>query len=299
MIIVEERTHGGLVATARERLVNKASHTDEEQCGTVVAPCSHDMKCPMFRSDTKTLECTFNQAYLRCKEGPKLREGTGAGSVIARRQTAEDYAYVCVQKAPRTTFRSARVVGTPLKRDGHVHVDMCMPTAQIQRLMFQRAHMKQDFQEFEGAQMFKDARKAAHGARMIYEYAIPKDFDAADAADQDPLNPRLKSLAEFGEEGSTQRALYQKSLEPTEPMHLITANAGKIMPDSSLKTYQRVQPTVQIFHQGDRTIAHNQQRALAQGDRQSREARGDAFFADRPEVDAMFEPTHTPGGRRL
>lgn len=100
-------TYRGLLA-ARDAVLADGGHT--------LAPCPHDDRCPLHRSDW----CHFGQ---RLPRSAAHRQAKGAD------QNFEDekYSYVAIGRAPRTTPAAGRVIRRPARRKGLVELPLCRP----------------------------------------------------------------------------------------------------------------------------------------------------------------------------
>ncbi|KAK4236107.1 mitochondrial small ribosomal subunit Rsm22-domain-containing protein [Achaetomium macrosporum] len=148
--------------------------------GMIIAPCTNHTKCPMYLtpgvSQGRKDFCHFNQRFIR---PPFLQKVLGA----SHRNTEDiKFSYVAVrrgvqpdavdfpqgQKAADQAFAGyedpngpaphplslPRNILTPLKRRGHVTLDLCTPAGTIERWVVPKSFSKQ---------AYHDARKAAWG----------------------------------------------------------------------------------------------------------------------------------------
>ncbi|KAL2145528.1 hypothetical protein VTI28DRAFT_6920 [Corynascus sepedonium] len=148
--------------------------------GMIIAPCTNHTKCPMYLtpglSHGRKDFCHFTQRYIR---PPFLQKVLGAShrshedvkfSYVAVRRGAQPAAGALLQgkaaadrafKGYEDTSGTAphplslpRNILTPLKRRGHVTLDLCTPAGQIERWVVPKSFSKQ---------AYHDARKAVWG----------------------------------------------------------------------------------------------------------------------------------------
>ncbi|KAL2150219.1 hypothetical protein VTH82DRAFT_7895 [Thermothelomyces myriococcoides] len=148
--------------------------------GMIIAPCTNHGKCPMYLtpglSHGRKDFCHFSQRYIR---PPFLQKVLGAShhshediqfSYIAVRRGAqpEPGSFLQAKEAADRAFRGyedksdgpphplslPRNILPPLKRRGHVTLDLCTPAGQIERWVVPRSFSKQ---------AYHDARKASWG----------------------------------------------------------------------------------------------------------------------------------------
>ncbi|MCP4923254.1 MAG: rRNA methyltransferase [bacterium] len=90
--------------------------------GSVWAPCPHDLECPMQGRDW----CHFSVRLPRTN----LHRTVKTGSLPYE---DEKYAYVIVGKEPCPDRPKGRLVKRPMKRPGHVVLDVCQQSGDISR----------------------------------------------------------------------------------------------------------------------------------------------------------------------
>ncbi|KOS21252.1 37S ribosomal protein S22 [Escovopsis weberi] len=152
----------------------------EREPGHVVAPCSTQGPCPMYRKPGKSQGrkdyCHFVQRYFRpgfhtsMFEDAELNQGKVEYSYVAIRRgrpTPHDSSVQGEEQSATRAFRGyvdggevpsmqglPRVILPPLKRKGHVTLDVCTPAGEIERWTVPKSF---------GKQAYHDARKARWG----------------------------------------------------------------------------------------------------------------------------------------
>ncbi|KAI8095817.1 mitochondrial small ribosomal subunit Rsm22-domain-containing protein [Thamnidium elegans] len=125
----------------------------------VVAPCPHDKACPLlFSPEAKPndLWCHFSQRVQRPSFLMKTKHS---------KFNTEDskYSYVVLRRGERPTkstsiesqaYHWPRLVQPPLKKNGHIVMDTCSTTGEIQRMVIPKS---------QGKIPYRDARKAMWG----------------------------------------------------------------------------------------------------------------------------------------
>ncbi|KAI1323627.1 mitochondrial small ribosomal subunit Rsm22-domain-containing protein [Xylariaceae sp. FL0255] len=131
----------------------------EREPGRIIAPCTNHKACPMYLNPGTTLGrkdfCHFSQRFIRPSFLQKILGAT--------HQNHDDVTYSFVA----TTFKGyedsetapdpmalPRNVLPPLKRKGHVTMDLCTPAGTLERWTVSRSFSKQ---------AYRDARKAKWG----------------------------------------------------------------------------------------------------------------------------------------
>ncbi|CAG7925945.1 unnamed protein product [Penicillium olsonii] len=159
----------------------------QKEPGMIIAPCTNHSTCPMHNfsgtSHGRREYCSFEQRYVRpfflqnilrakhrnhedvrfsylsVQRGVDLRQDRG----LQQNPTSTDVAFegfptpedLKQNNQPTVeTLALPRTVFPPLKRDGHVLIDVCTPAGKIERWTVSRA---------QGAQQYRDARKAKLG----------------------------------------------------------------------------------------------------------------------------------------
>ncbi|KYQ92999.1 hypothetical protein DLAC_05600 [Tieghemostelium lacteum] len=140
----------------------------------VVAPCPHSGKCPMgFNS-----WCHFSQRVVR-PVFQKLAKGPQSTMPFED----EKYSYIVMQKLVQSTISNqldkqnsvfppeelmetkqwSRLVEAPLKRGGHVIMDVCTPSRDLKRVTVARSH---------GKALYKESRKSFWSDGFILDESI-------------------------------------------------------------------------------------------------------------------------------
>lgn len=120
LIIIEPGSQKGFstILKARDFLLNCQ--------GNLTLPCPHSNKCPIPPGDwchfTKRLE--RSKLHQLCKEGSLGYED-------------EKFSYCVFSKLPIQPH-SSRIISTPLKRSGHVHLKLCTPNGIEDRIVSRR-----------------------------------------------------------------------------------------------------------------------------------------------------------------
>lgn len=107
LIIIEPGTMDGfrLIRDARAHLINLG--------GSVVAPCPHNMKCPMPENDW----CHFSERVSRTSYHRQLKGGTLG-------HEDEKFSYVAVCKSS-LHLEGSRIIRHPEKHSGHLSLNLC------------------------------------------------------------------------------------------------------------------------------------------------------------------------------
>ena len=111
------------IAKIRERLLTKDAH--------VVAPCTHDLKCPIGLNSW----CHFNQRFQRPKHMMDLKKS---------KSNLEDikFSYLLIRKGKRVVdeLNKRRLIAPPLKNNGHVIFDVCSNNGELERFVVSRSN---------------------------------------------------------------------------------------------------------------------------------------------------------------
>jgi len=107
LLFVEPGTPAGFlrIRQLRKRMLEEGAY--------IVAPCTHCEGCPMSESDW----CHFAAPVARSSLHRQLKQGTLG-------HEEEKYSYVVFSKEP-ISYGGYRIVHSPQKRSGHVHVTLC------------------------------------------------------------------------------------------------------------------------------------------------------------------------------
>jgi ribosomal protein RSM22 (predicted rRNA methylase) len=138
LIIVEPGTPAGwqCIAGARQQLIEAGGH--------VVAPCPHDLACPLRSPDW----CHFAQRVARSRQH-RLAKGAEVP------WEDEKFSYVAVSRNPAASA-SSRIVARPRKAGGHVTLKLCLPDGTAENKVFSRRD----------GDAFKQARRADWGETL-------------------------------------------------------------------------------------------------------------------------------------
>ncbi|KAI8618049.1 mitochondrial small ribosomal subunit Rsm22-domain-containing protein [Chytriomyces sp. MP71] len=165
LVLIESsnQANASLIQTARQYLL------DTYKDSFVFAPCTHHLTCPHL-TQRKTSQCIFpNPAPYAAKLYKTLAQ-----------ENLTRYAYLVLRRGSRPTpkphdsenvhaWRAARLIATPIKRDGHVVMDACMPDGSIERTIVSKRH---------GTAVYKSARKSVWGDLVTVP---PRDLEVEEA----------------------------------------------------------------------------------------------------------------------
>ncbi|KAI8610420.1 mitochondrial small ribosomal subunit Rsm22-domain-containing protein [Chytriomyces sp. MP71] len=188
LVLIENssQTNASLIQTARQYLLD--THEDS----FVVAPCTHNQTCPHL-TQRKTSQCVFpNPAPYAEKLYKTLAQ-----------ENLTRYAYLVLRRGPRPhpkphnnshdtrAWQPARLIATPLKRDGHVVMDACMPDGSIQRAIVAKRH---------GTAVYKSARKSVWGDLVtVPPRDLEANWEAKEKEEEKAKRARKKKNAEVRE----------------------------------------------------------------------------------------------------
>jgi ribosomal protein RSM22 (predicted rRNA methylase) len=165
---------------------NEQDSSSQKELGMIVAPCTNHSKCPMYakpgQSPGRKDYCHFSQRYIRPPFLQKLVEAKD------RNHESLQYSYLAVRKGrdernnglqqgqdavdaalmgyedtlmmeePEkmrvATLGLPRAILPPIKRPGHIILDLCTPAGRIERWTVPKSFSKQ---------AFRDARKSKWG----------------------------------------------------------------------------------------------------------------------------------------
>lgn len=122
IVIIEPGTPRGFagILTAREALIAAGAN--------IVAPCTHARRCPMAADDW----CHFDTRVERTRQHRQAKSGTLPYEV-------EKFSYIAAaRRAPPALVPAARVIRHPLKKSGHVILDLCTEEATVERMIVSR-----------------------------------------------------------------------------------------------------------------------------------------------------------------
>ncbi|PKS09517.1 hypothetical protein jhhlp_004134 [Lomentospora prolificans] len=183
-------------------------HPDHQKVrdpGMIVAPCTNHKPCPMYRIPGKSSgrkdTCSFSQRFIRppflhrIMDGKDrnhddvefsyvaVRRGTALPESVHQGPEAADRAFLGYGDATEETrphvLSLPRNVSPPMKRHGHVLLDLCTPAGKIERWIIPQSY---------GKQAYRDARKAKWGdlwalgakTRMDRKVRLGKGADVPD-----------------------------------------------------------------------------------------------------------------------
>jgi ribosomal protein RSM22 (predicted rRNA methylase) len=108
LVLIEPGTPAGFarIRAARQRLIEQGAH--------VLAPCTHDSRCPIEGSDW----CHFSQRLPRSRDHLKVK-----GASVPFED--ERYAYVAVSRAPVERTNLARIVAPPQQAKAGITLALC------------------------------------------------------------------------------------------------------------------------------------------------------------------------------
>lgn len=138
LVIIEPGTPRGFanLHLLRKLLIEQGAH--------VLAPCVHEQSCPMQGSDW----CHFSTRLMRDKAHRQLKDASVAFE-------DEKYAYLIVSREFHDPLY-ARVIRPPIKRSGHIIVDLCSAQG-LTRAISSRSNKT----------AFKEAKKLAWGSPVL------------------------------------------------------------------------------------------------------------------------------------
>ncbi|CAI4211164.1 unnamed protein product [Parascedosporium putredinis] len=235
VLIVLEKGHPRgfeAVAQVRSKLLNEyilhpESQPDSEDVhpdfqktrepGMIVAPCTNHKPCPMYRIPGKSAgrkdACAFSQRFIRPPFLHRIMDGKD------RNHDDVEFSYLAIRRgvglpdSVRQGDEAAdRAVSAPMKRHGHILLDLCTPAGRIERWI-----VPQSF----GRQAYRDARKAKWGdlwalgakTRMDRKVRLGKGADVPDDGGVRARRARQTKakVIEIGYDGSGLRDAVDKS----------------------------------------------------------------------------------------
>jgi ribosomal protein RSM22 (predicted rRNA methylase) len=118
--IIEPGTTKGfeLIREMREELIKAGAH--------IIAPCPHELTCPMQGADW----CHFSQRFDRSSLHRRIKSG-------ALSYEDEKYSYIAAAKSAVNPVK-ARVIRHPLRHSGHTRIQLCT-TEQLQNITVTRS----------------------------------------------------------------------------------------------------------------------------------------------------------------
>ncbi|KAI8644418.1 mitochondrial small ribosomal subunit Rsm22-domain-containing protein [Parasitella parasitica] len=156
LVLIERGTPIGFsnIARARQCILDSESVNAH-----VVAPCSHDRPCPLLfspQAKPEALWCHFSQRVqrppflMKTKHSKSNAEDSKYSYVVLRRGNRPKAATTIEEQA----YQWPRLIQPPLKKNGHVVMDVCSKEGEIQRMVVPKS---------QGKIPYRDARKAMWG----------------------------------------------------------------------------------------------------------------------------------------
>lgn len=107
LVLIEPGTPAGFshIRVARQWLLAEGAH--------MIAPCPHEMECPMADNDW----CHFAQRVSRTQLHRQVKQ-------VDLSYEDEKFSYIAVSRTPATPIAS-RVIRHPQIRPGHIHLELC------------------------------------------------------------------------------------------------------------------------------------------------------------------------------
>ncbi|KAI7905856.1 mitochondrial small ribosomal subunit Rsm22-domain-containing protein [Cokeromyces recurvatus] len=183
LVLIERGTPIGFtnIARARQWILDA-----EGSNAHVVAPCSHDHPCPLlFSPEAKPNKfwCHFSQRVQRPSFLMKTKHS---------KSNTEDakYSYVVLRRGKRPVgnntmeteaYHWPRLIQPPLKRNGHVVMDVCSKEGEIQRMVISKS---------QGKIPYRDARKIMWGDLLPHQSKnkVVTRFSKGEIDQQDEYN---------------------------------------------------------------------------------------------------------------
>ena len=137
-----------LIAAARHKLLRMA----DGNC-RIIAPCPHHDACPYApaapsRYESRSDWCHFSQRLQATEYVPSSYSKT-----VTQKQYTQHYSYLVMQRGVERpslhldvgtrAYRWPRIVATPDKLKGHVHVRTCAPSGKLENAVFTKAMGKE------------------------------------------------------------------------------------------------------------------------------------------------------------
>ncbi|KAK9728061.1 37S ribosomal protein S22 [Basidiobolus ranarum] len=172
LVLIERGTPEGfrIISSARQHLLSRANKVhdsealqsaDPQQSQThgahVVAPCPHDGECPMIGS---SMWCHYSQrlqrprVLMKTKHAKTNVEDTHFSYVVLRRGSRPTSQNTSPKDITKDAYQWPRLIRAPLKRGGHVVMDLCSSSNFIERMIIPKSQGKLEY---------RDARKASWG----------------------------------------------------------------------------------------------------------------------------------------
>ena len=122
LVVIEPGTPRGYATLmrARDQLLAQGAH--------VVAPCPHQLACPIAGNDW----CHFSQRLDRTQFHRQIKN-------VSLSYEDEKYCYLVVTKPKLSPPSAHRLIRKPLKRTGHIYLDLCTTDGQLKREVITRS----------------------------------------------------------------------------------------------------------------------------------------------------------------
>ncbi|KAI9496757.1 mitochondrial small ribosomal subunit Rsm22-domain-containing protein [Zychaea mexicana] len=159
LVLVDRGTPIGFSNIARARQWILDQHKDDVH---VVAPCPHDRPCPLLYSPDARPDafwCHFSQRvqrppFLMKTKHSKFNLEDSKYAYVVLRRGSRSKAESSHDDLPEAAYTWPRLIQPPLKKHGHVVMDVCAKEGEIQRMVIPKS---------QGKIPYRDARKAAWG----------------------------------------------------------------------------------------------------------------------------------------
>ena len=169
LVLIDRGTPDGFKYTAHARAQFLKENEHSPNSVHIISPCPHDKPCPMLNNKSW---CHFSQKVHR---GPSLIKIKGCKTnhedikysfVILRRGKRPDTSLsqtISESEIRNEAFSWSRINAPPLKRTGHVILDTCSESGQLERVTVSKSM---------GNVAFKSARKSKWGDLWPYDKTI-------------------------------------------------------------------------------------------------------------------------------
>jgi ribosomal protein RSM22 (predicted rRNA methylase) len=167
LVVIEPGTPVGfkIIRAARSLLLQLTNNHHPQLTPQIVAPCPHALSCPMAQNSW----CHFVQRIQRIAV---LKHSKSRATVNWEN---EKFSYLIFSKGflpvafpeghPNRDLQWSRLTRQPLKRKGHIIIDVCAPEGQLKREIITKKHTKE---------IFKAAKKAFWGDMFFLDRIVRK-----------------------------------------------------------------------------------------------------------------------------